>query len=255
MEKYYFKPKLDEGVLYQKSGILTASAGGTEYQPVFPLGRTSENVKSDRIPCLIRRLHNPKSDDACMVEAVSMDSPEMKKKEWICMDPLLFKNATGFFLKNHAMAEMTGHCANFRKDQAIASIHIDFTASDGTMIDAKVSMAGIETAYGKKQNKSYPILTPGLIMGYVNILNIPKYAENRMILLLIQQHGLRPGDPVPAMNGKTYESVKTGCIYGLELWNAAMYTDAEGISLVSCRCVTDDILSSGGLSCTMKKSK
>lgn len=70
MEKYYFKPKLDEGILYQKSGILTASAGGTEYQPVFPPGRTPENVKSDRILCLIRRLHNSESDGACMVEAI-----------------------------------------------------------------------------------------------------------------------------------------------------------------------------------------
>lgn len=88
-------------------------------------------------------------------------------------------------------------------------------------------------------------------MGYMNILNIPKYAENRMILLLIQQH--EPGYPVPVMDGKTYESVKTGCAYGLELWNAVMHMNPESISLVSCRCVTDDILSDAGSFCSLKK--
>ena len=57
-------------------------------------------------------------------------------------------------------------------------------------------------------------------MGYVNILNIPKYTENRMILLFVQQREPVSQNPVPAMNGKTYESVRTGCAYGLEFWNA-----------------------------------
>ena len=249
MEKYFFDERLEEAILYAKSGILTAVVSGTEYNAVFPPGRTPKNVQRNKTPCLVRKCSS--AEGSCMVEAVSADSPEMEKKEWICMNPLLFKNATGFFLENHSMAEMAGHYTNFRKDQVIASIHIDYTASDGTMIDAKVSMAGIETALGKKQDKSCPILTPGLIMGYMNILNIPKYAENRMILLLIQQHG--PGYPVSVMDGKTYESVKTGCAYGLELWNAVMQMNPESISLVSCRCVTDDILSDAGLFYILKK--
>lgn len=91
-----------------------------------------------------------------MVEAVSIDSPELEKKEWACINPLLFKYATGFFLNNHAMAEMNGCCRNFQEDQAIASLRIDFMASDDIMIDAKVSMAGIETAYGKNRIKIIP---------------------------------------------------------------------------------------------------
>lgn len=49
------------------------------------------------------------------------------------------------------------------------------------------------------------------------------------------------------MNGKTYESVRTGCAYGLEFWNAVIQADAEGISLCSYKCITDDILSGAGL--------
>lgn len=92
-------------------------------------------------------------------------------------------------------------------------------------------------------------------MGYVNILNIPQYAENRMILLFVQQREPVSQNPVPAMNGKTYESVRTGCAYGLEFWNAVIQADAEGISLCSYKCITDDILSGAGLystGCTIR---
>lgn len=153
MEKYFFEERLEEGILYVKSGILTAAVSGTEYNAVFPPGRAPKNIQRNKIPCLARRCNS--AEEGCMVEAVSADSMETEKKEWICMDPLLFKNATGFFLENHSMAEMAGHYTNFRKDQAIASIHIDFTA-DGTMIDAKVSMAGIETAFGKNRTRAVP---------------------------------------------------------------------------------------------------
>lgn len=55
------------------------------------------------------------------------------------------------------------------------------------------------------------------------------------------------------MKGKTYESLKTGCAYGLELWAADMQTDAEGISLLSYRCITDEILSDTRLPGSLKK--
>ena len=145
------------------------------------------------------------------------------------------------------MVEIARCYPNYKKDQIIASQCIDFIASDGTMIDLKLLKTGVETAYGRKQTGSYSILTPGLIMGYVNILNIPQYAENRMILLFVQQREPASRNPVPAMNGKTYESVRTGCAYGLEFWNAVIQADAEGISLCSYKCITDDILSGTGL--------
>lgn len=251
MEKYFFEERLEEGILYVKSGILTAAVSGTEYNAVFPPGRAPKNIQRNKIPCLARRCSS--AEGGCMVEAISADSMETEKKEWICMNPSLFKNAAGFFLESHAMAEIAGCCADFKKDQAIAATRIDFTASDGTMIDVKVSMEGMNTAYGRKQDRSCSILMPGMIMGYMNIMNIPKYAEKRMILLLIQQRQTGPGCPVPIMSRKTYESIKTGCTYGLELWNAVMQADTDGISLVSCRCITDDILSDSGLFYSLKK--
>lgn len=163
------------------------------------------------------------------------------------MNPLLLKNAVEFFLSSYSMIEIARCYPNYKKDQIIASQCIDFIASDGTMIDLKVLKTGVEAAYGRKPNGKYSILTPGLIMGYVNILNIPQYAENRMILLFIRQREPTYRNPIPAMNGKTYESVRTGCAYGLEFWNAVIQTDAEGIRLCSYKCITDDILSGAGL--------
>ena len=182
-----------------------------------------------------------------MVEAVSADSLELEKKDWTCINPLLLKNAVEFFLSSYSMVEIARCYPNYKKDQIIASQCIDFIASDGTMIDLKVLNTGVEAAYGRKPNGKYSILTPGFIMGYVNILNIPQYAENRMILLFVQQREPAFRNPVLAMNGKTYESVRTGCAYGLEFWNAVIQTDAKGINLCSYKCITDDILSGTGL--------
>lgn len=245
MAKYYFREKLEEGILYTKSGILTAVISGTVYKAVFPPGRNPKHVERESIPCLARKCSN--TEMKCMVEAVSADSLELEKKDWTCINPLLLKNAVEFFLNSYSMVEIARCYPNYKKDQIIASQCIDFIASDGTMIDLKVLKTGVETAYRRKQDKNYPILPPGLIMGYVNILNIPQYAENRMILLFIQQREPTYRNPIPAMNGKTYESVRTGCAYGLEFWNAVIQTDAEGIRLCSYKCITDDILSGAGL--------
>ena len=253
MAKYYFREKLEEGVLYTKSGILTAAIRGTEYKAVFPPGRSPKHVERESIPCLARKCSN--TEMKCMVEAVSADSLELEKKDWICINPLLLKNAAEFFLGSYSMPEITRCYPNYKKDQIIASQCIDFIASDGTMIDLRFLKTGVDTAYGRKQNGSYSILTPGFIMGYVNILNIPKYTENRMILLFVQQREPVSQNPVPAMNGKTYESVRTGCAYGLEFWNAVIRADAEGISLCSYKCITDDNLSGAGLystGCTIR---
>lgn len=245
MAKYYFREKLEEGILYTKSGILTTVISGTEYNAVFPPGRSPKHVERESIPCLARKCSN--TEMKCMVEAVSADSLEQEKKDWTCINPLLLKNAVEFFLNSYSMVEIARCYPNFKKDQIIASQCIDFIASDGTMIDLKVLNTGLEAAYGRKPNIKYSILTPGFIMGYVNILNIPQYAENRMILLFIQQREPTYRNPIPAMNGKTYESVRTGCAYGLEFWNAVIQTDAEGIRLCSYKCITDDILSGAGL--------
>ena len=43
----------------------------------------------------------------CMVEAVSADSLELEKKDWICINPLLLKNAAEFFLGSYSMPEIT----------------------------------------------------------------------------------------------------------------------------------------------------
>lgn len=248
MEKYYFEEKLEEGVLYQKCGTLTAATGSTEYNPVFPPGRTPRNAEKNRIPCLIHRCNGSKKD-SCMIEAVSIDNPEQERKGWICISPILLEDAVNFFLLKNIMDKMTGSFKNYSRDQKIASLYLDFVTDNGIMIELKDSFAGINAAFTRTQQKSPPVLTPGKIMGYINILSIPKYAGNRMILLVIHQHGQICENYDFAMNGLTYESFKTGCMFGLEIWIASIQTDAEGISLLSYRCITEDILSDTGLRC------
>ena len=168
MLKYYFKEKLEEGILYAKSGILTTVISGTEYKAVFPPGRSPKHVERESIPCLARKCSN--TEMKCMVEAVSADSLELEKKDWICINPLLLKNAAEFFLGSYSMPEITRCYPNYKKDQIIASQCIDFIASDGTMIDLKVLKTGVETAYGRKQNGSYSILTPRINYGICKYL-------------------------------------------------------------------------------------
>ncbi len=158
MAKYYFREKLEEGILYTKSGILTTVISGTEYKAVFPPGRNPKHVERESIPCLARKCSN--TEMKCMVEAVSADSLELEKKDWTCINPLLLKNAVEFFLSSYSMVEIARCYPNYKKDQIIASQCIDFIASDGTMIDLKVLNTGVEAAYGRKPNGKYSILTP-----------------------------------------------------------------------------------------------
>ena len=68
MAKYYFREKLEEGILYTKSGILTTVISGAEYKAVFPPGRNPKHVERESIPCLARKCSN--TEMKCMVQAV-----------------------------------------------------------------------------------------------------------------------------------------------------------------------------------------
>lgn len=233
MKKYCFNEKLEEGIFYSKSGILAFADGRTAYKSVLPHGTIHKNIERNGIlPCLARKRISTGGDISYIVEAVSADSPEQKRKVWLCTNPLLFEETIAFFLENNAMAKMFNCHRNCIRNHATTSIRTDFFITDsGTMIDLKVSMAGIDTAYGEKQKMRYPFPVPGSAMRYTNILNIPKFSENRMILLFIQQHGQDFGYPNHFI--KRYDSIKAGCAYRLELWTAVMQMDTEGINLIS----------------------
>ena len=68
MAKYYFREKLEEGILYTKSGILTTVISGAEYKAVFTPGRNPKHVERESIPCLASKCSN--TEMKCMVEAV-----------------------------------------------------------------------------------------------------------------------------------------------------------------------------------------
>ena len=77
MAKYYFREKLEEGVLYTKSGILTAVISGTEYKAVFPPGRSPKHVEKESIPCLARKCSN--WQQSCLISTAWKKSLIKKK--------------------------------------------------------------------------------------------------------------------------------------------------------------------------------
>lgn len=174
--------------------------------------------------------------------AFSLDSIVAENKGWICLQPIVFGEAVGFFLANHHMEEMVSGSMVSRKIESREGAGPDFILGDAwielNVPDAILNAAG----NGWMQVKSL-MLTDGKAVRYrdMDMVSGMEDGNKRFILLTVFQHGL---------NDRMFDFLcrELSRLFGADLqentefWVIDLRLEPDGVTLVSCQNVTGRVL-------------
>lgn len=239
MEKYYFEEEWKEAVLLTKENKSTVFVLDGEEVEIYCPETVRGNVSDWGTPCLVSEGKSP-DGGGYSVMAFSLDSIVTENKGWICLQPIVFEQAVGFFLANHHMEELAGGCIASRKIESREEEGPDFILGDAwieiNVPDAILNAAG----NGWMQVKSL-MLTDGKAERYRDMVSGMEDGNKRFILLTVFQHGLND-----RMKGFLCRELSR--LFGVdmlettEFWVADLKLEPDGITLVSYQNVTGRVL-------------
>lgn len=243
MRKYFFKEKLEKGILIKRPGRMFPSVfvNGMEAMAACPSWRNFCKHIENGASCLVRRSGVEGYYQIC---AVALGDADGTGKNWICTSAAIFEEAIGFFLEKHQVQELNADYGNVIRNAVPKPAPVDYFAGD-IMIEIKCSFEWIYKMCRNRKHGSELMPTAYQMLRFVNLMNTPAYSGKRAVFLLIQQNGVDSGQLHPVSSGIMFESLKTMMRMGMEFWLAGMEFDAEGISLVSCQNVGGMVLSDG----------
>lgn len=238
MEKYYFEQGLKEAVLV-KNGDKPAAIvlNGVKVEVCCP-ELCSLNISRDGSPCLVSE-NEALGGKKYEVVAFSLDHPNRENKDWICLEPEVFKDAVGFFLASHCMEGMANGCT-FKKVESRGDAEPDFFTGD-SCIQINVPDAVLNPADGGWFEIRSLLLTAKKIAGHRNLTAKSQKAGKRIIFLTVLQHSLNNN-----MMGLLCNEL--GRFFGMdmddknEFWVVDMKLEPEGITMLSYQNITDKVL-------------
>lgn len=239
MEKYYFEQELKEAVLVKNGDKSTIMAlDGVEVEVCCP-ELCSLNISRDGSPCLVSE-NEALGDKKYEVVAFSLDYPNRENKDWICLEPKIFKDAVEFFLASHCMEEMSNVCMAIRRMESWEETEPDFFTGD-SCIQINVPDAILNPADGGWLEIKSLLLTAKKIAGHRNLIANSKKTGKRIIFLTVLQHNLNDN-----MQGLLCNELSR--FFGMdmdeknEFWVVDMKLEPEGITMLSYQNITDKVL-------------
>lgn len=239
MEKYEFEQKLKEAVLIKKDNKPTVLLSNGEEVGVCCPELCSMNISENGSPCLVSVNKIPSNEEYAVV-AFSLDNPNRENKDWICIKPIIFKDAVEFFLTNFQMEGMVSGCKAVNGKSNKGKTEPDFAAGDA-YIELNVPDAILNAADGGWFQIKSLLLTAEKIVKFKNLIAELINTEKRIIFLTVFQHDL---------NDKMWDLLcrELSRFFGMdmnektEFWVADMKLREDGITLVSCQNITGRVL-------------
>jgi len=236
LKKYKFNKKL-------KEGILTGRIKGQALVVVDGKELTAQcsawgNIScTEGLPCLVSE-NNSRGSMRYTVEAVSFGN-EGRKRNWVCLRPVLFEQAVEYFLENHQLENMPVDYDYVNKmSTATAGIsRPDFQIGD---VWIEVRVLGRNARKSDSFNQRDLVLSIRQVEKYCRQFSPGKETDERMILLLVCQADIKAEQI--SFKGKTSDEIKKAVEAGVEIWTVEMQMDVDGINLLSYQNITDKVV-------------
>ena len=232
MENFRFDRKLQEAALRKSGKQPTVIIDGRERKvrcPAF-IGTGIADI-----PCLVKE-GSKTGNTGYSVVAVSFDSLDEKEKIWVCIQPVFLERAIRFFIENHQMESMTGDCRCANRLANTRDIGFDFE-TENVCIEIKV-LIPVTVGTGSCTWKSFHEAVKQMI-GHCNNPAV-KEKGKRILLLIVCQDGT--GQMQSMEDGSIKDELKKAVSMGIEFWMAETKTEEDGISLLSYKNFTDNML-------------
>lgn len=226
MKKFRFTDEFETGLII-KNDVLILDGKKVEVKCPILLG----DIGIEGVPCLVRT----DSEKKIAVEAVSYGVSDTGRRSWICVKPMLYEEAFGFFLEQYMRGKLIREYNVIRKCSGQGQIRCDYIVGDGdAAIEIKPIVPVISAHKGNIQTR-LPALSADYFGTGFDHLTAVKDIAKRKILVIICPYGIK--EEILDYCGE--EILKSAKEKGVEIWLAEMLVDADGIELASYQNVED----------------
>lgn len=228
MKKYRFIDEFETGLIVKNEETVSLILDGKKVDFKCPI---LGDVGIEGIPCLVR----VNSEKKITVEAVSDGVSDTGRRNWICLRPMVYEEAFGFFLEQYMRGKLIREYNVIRKCSGQGQIRCDYIVGDGdAAIEIKPIVPVISAHKGNIQTK-LPARSADYFGTCFDHLTAVKDIAKRKILVIICPYGIK--EEILDYCGE--EILKSAKENGVEIWLTEMLVDADGIELASYQNVED----------------
>lgn len=228
MKKFRFTDEFETGLIIKNDETASIILDGKKVESKAPI---LGDIGIEGVPCLVRIGSGKK----ITVEAVSDGVSDIGRRSWICVKPMLYEEAFGFFLEQYMRGKLIREYNVIRKCSGQGQIRCDYIVGDGdAAIEIKPIVPVISAHKGNIQTR-LPALSADYFGTGFDHLTAVKDIAKRKILVIICPYGIK--EEILDYYGE--EILKSAKEKGVEIWLAEMLVDADGIELASYQNVED----------------
>ena len=228
MKKYRFIDEFETGLIVKNEETVSLILDGKKVDFKCPI---LGDVGIEGIPCLVR----VNSEKKITVEAVSDGVSDTGRRNWICLRPMVYEEAFGFFLEQYMRGKLIREYNVIRKCSGQGQIRCDYIVGDGdAAIEIKPIVPVISAHKGNIQTKLPARSADYFGTCFAHLTAVKDFAK-RKIMLIICPYGIKE-EVLDYFGEEIFKSAKEKEV---EIWLVEVLVDADGIELVSYQNVED----------------
>ena len=236
---YQFEKPLVEGIILERraSFVMICSVDGETVRCHCPtMGRIGEFDNIGR-PCLLSPAKEPNRATKYTVEAISLNRPGDKSKKWIGINQTRVNRYIEFFLRKNLMSKMIDTTKQkVLREQALEKSRLDFLVGN-TYLEVKTPLHFIDLPIPKyvKLKPHAPLTATDRMVKHVTELANSLKTHQRAIELNVFIYDAPEFRIKPEHHSKDFDNVGRAVQFavnkGLELWQAVLEIDKNGVKL------------------------
>jgi len=238
MKTYRFKTPLIEGVIKSRPNrfiMLVQLQNKKIFRCHCPSTGRIGNVNFENVPCLLSKGENPDRITPYTVEAISLDTTEKKKKQWIGINQTKINSYVEFFIKAGEFPKMIEKSSELKREVKLHDSRIDFLVGK-IYLEVKmplITLPDSENFLSEKEHSKFNSFDR-LIKHFADLSKNKLNSDSRAIVMLCYMYAAEPFKP-PAINKsnvKIQNAAKSASKSGVEHWQANFRIDKKGVSLL-----------------------
>lgn len=244
--KYYFEKPLMEGLILDRPNrfLMNVKIGDRVELCHCPSTGKISDIHFRNIPCLLSEPIKPDKNRRTKytVEAISLNSPDDKKKNWIGINQNRANRYVEFLFRTNQLPDMIDvKNGNLEREKQCGQSKLDFFVND-TFVEVKspLIMLPLKKYYVTNPDiiyeKPIPFNSPGRFIKHISELSCSLDSHKRAIMLTLfafDAKKFRP--PKRSQSGKSVSEtmihVQSSIERGVEMWQVNLRVEPDGVTL------------------------
>jgi sugar fermentation stimulation protein A len=232
---YKFKPQLIEGLVRSRPNrfIMMVSIRGKIFKCHCPSTGRIGNLEFRDVPCLLSKATNKKRTTSYTVEAISLQKPRQKNKQWIGINQTKVNHYLEFFLQQGRLTSLVKNFKDVKREQPLGHSRIDFKVAN-TFIEVKMPLITLPTNQQSKRKYS-PFNSFDRLIKHFTDLGHSLPPKTKGIILMCYMYKAQPFQPPVPVNKpdhKIQRAARQAIARGVAIWQANLQINSRGVKLL-----------------------